>query len=395
MTEHVTEIVPPWNENGGETLLGWLGRMREETPYWQDGYGAHHVFRYADVHRILSDPDTFSSDFTRIMSKAQPLTKGELTSTDPPEHRTLRRVISGVFTPKMVTDLAPRIGRISHYLLDAVHDAEWDLVDRLSYPLSVTVIAELIGVPSSDQGLFRRWADQLREVRDNDSFAEDDYDEAQTTLAEIRSYMLQWARVRRENPGSDLISKLVTAEVDGESMDDDMIANFTRQLLLAGCIPAASLISNTIWTLDEHPAVWGELRRDRDLIPSVVEEVMRYRTPSPKTARVTTRAVELAERNIAANELVTVWLQAANRDPRVFPDPDRFDPRRQNGRQLAFGHGIHFCLGASLARLETRIALEAMLDRFYRIGVLPGVRSALYSREVFTPATLAVTTVPA
>ena len=190
-------------------------------------------------------------------------------------------------------------------------------------------------------------------------------------MSEIIDYFGKACRARRADPRDDLISALVTTEVDGRMLDDEEAANFSMLLLLAGHVTTTVLLGNAVRTFDENPGVWDELRADPALIPGAIEEVLRLRSPFMQVGRSTLRSVEVAGVELPADALVMPWLLAANRDPRAHHDPDRFDLHRGlgGGAQLAFGHGVHFCLGAPLARLEGRVALEELTRRYRRLSV--------------------------
>ncbi|MGH3933108.1 MAG: cytochrome P450, partial [Pseudonocardiaceae bacterium] len=246
-------------------------------------------------------------------------------------------------------------------LLDATGE-RFDLVDALAFPLPVIVIAELLGLPTEDRELFRTWADGLFSMQVDDPTDPELGSKVTAAMADITAYLTEYCRDRRADPREDLISALVTAEVDGRRLDDEEAANFSMLLLLAGHITTTLLLGNAVRTFDEHPGVWNELRTDPSLIPGAVEEVLRYRSPFTQVARATLGSAELSGVKIPADVIVTPWLLSANRDAQAHSEPDRFDIRRGvgGGAQLAFGHGIHFCLGAPLARLEGRVALEEL-----------------------------------
>ena len=381
-TEPLT--LPPTIEDGGDKLLAWLREMRDEQPVWRDEHGIWHVFRYADVEEILSDFALFSSDTSRLLPAAQTLAEGSLISMDPPQHRKLRRLISHAFTPKVVAGLAPRIGEVTNQLLDATGGAqEWDIVDELAYPLPVIVIAELLGLPTSDRALFRAWADQLFEMDFEDPNDPDLMPKVEAAMADMRAYLLEACLDRRAHPREDLISKLATAEVDGERLTDNEVVGFSTLLLIAGHITTTALLGNTVLCLDEQPAALAELRADRSLVPGALEEVLRYRSPFPQLGRVTMREAELSGTVVPPDVFVAPWILSANRDERAFADPDRFDIHREHNHQVAFGKGIHFCLGAPLARLEAKIALNILLDRYAEIHLQPGAHLDFYRNGVF------------
>jgi erythromycin 12 hydroxylase len=351
-------------------LLDWLRTMRDQHPVWPDRYGIWHVFRHADVEAITRDPATFSSDTARLTPAAAPIRRGMLTQLDPPEHRALRHLVSAAFTPRTVAALEPRIRTVTGELLDVAGE-RFDLVDALAFPLPVIVIAELLGLPTEDRGLFRTWADGLFAMQVDDPTDPEIGPRIAAAMADITTYLTQHCRDRRADPREDLMSALVTAQVDGRRLDDEESANFSMLLLLAGHITTTLLLGNAVRTFDEHPGIWDELRADPSVIPGAIEEVLRYRSPFTQVGRSTMHAAALAGVTIPADAIVTPWLLSANRDSRAHTDPDRFDIRRGlgGGAQLAFGHGIHFCLGAPLARLEARVALEELTTHYRALPV--------------------------
>jgi cytochrome P450 len=335
------------------------------------------VYGYPELQEILSDPATFSSNTMRLIPKGlMPDSEefsmaGFITQIDPPEHGKLRKLVSAAFTRKVVADLEPRIATLTHELLDAAQDrGRFELVTDLAYPLPVIVIAELLGVPSSDRALFKQWADALfqRDTKISLSRPPEEQDvDMQATLRpwkEMSSYLADHAAERRRQPRADLLTRLVEAEVDGEHLPDDQVVNFAIILLLAGHVTTTMLLGNTVLCLDAFPEQQDKVRADRASIPSAIEESLRLFTPFAALGRSTTREVELGGVTIPADQVLMAWVAAANRDPRQFPNPDVFDPGRDPNPHLGFGRGIHFCLGAPLARLEGQVALGILLDRF-------------------------------
>lgn len=362
---------PEVDLDGGATLLGWLRRMREEQPVWHDGSGNVHVFRHEDVQRIVARPAVFSSDtVTRLTGGDREPPGGTLLLLDPPKHGKMRRLVSTAFTAKMITDLEPRITEVAKELLDAVDldsgSGHFDLIDALANPLPVIVIASMLGVPISDRHLFQGWADALLTV---DAATPEGAAAFGQLVTELDGYLREHVKARREKEHDDLIGTLVAAEVDGQQLNDDDVVSFAALLLLAGHVTTSVLLGNVLLSLEGEPQLTAELRADRSRIPAYIEEVLRCRPPFLKIERVPTEDVEIAGEKVAANTMMYLWLLSANRDERVFTDPDRFTPGRTNAKQVAFGHGIHYCLGAPLARLEGRIALDLILDRFGSIGV--------------------------
>lgn len=379
----------PADEWGIASHQFWLrGRRAEQPVAFDEQQGVWNVFGFAETVQVLSDWRTFSSDVDRVFPSGQPewIKEGDLTQIDPPEHRKLRNLAGHAFTPKVVASLEPRISRIVHELLDVVAGRDrMELVTDLAYPLPVIVIAELLGVPSSDRHLFRQWADQMIAVQAQfaDTISGQGQEQVPAEQAGqssrsmldafqlIRGYMLEHATERRRRPREDLLTKLVQAEVDGERLTDNQVATFANLLLVAGHITTTMLLGNTVLCLDTHPEQAARVRENRALVPTAIEESLRFLTPFAANSRATTKEVELGGQRVPADRMLLLWLGAANRDPRQFPDPDTFNPARDPNPHLAFGRGIHFCLGAPLARLEGRVAVNILLDRFPELRTDP------------------------
>ncbi|MGV9774127.1 cytochrome P450 [Streptosporangium sp. NPDC003464] len=356
----------------------WLRGPRSGPPVEHDATtGIWNVHGFAEAQELLGDPTTYSSDTMRVIPKglmpdAEEFSlEGFITQLDPPEHGKLRKLVTSAFTRRVVAELEPRIAALTGELLDAARErGRLELVTDLAYPLPVIVIAELLGVPSSDRALFKKWADALFERDAKISLTEptEKQDAAlRATLGpwqEMSAYLAAHAAERRRHPRADLLTRLVEAEVDGERLPAEQVVNFAIVLLLAGHITTTMLLGNTVLCLDAFPEQQKRARADRALIPAVIEESLRLFTPFAALGRATTRETELGGVAIPADQLIMVWLGSANRDPRQFPDPGVFDPGRDPNPHLAFGRGIHFCLGAPLARLEGRVALNVLLDRF-------------------------------
>jgi cytochrome P450 len=272
-----------------------------------------------------------------------------------------------------VAGLEPRIAELTTQLLDEAGE-RFDLIDALAYPLPVVVIAELLGIPTSDRALFRAWADVLlsQEIDPDQALIEAGGQAVAAvapTIREMNAYFLDHIRSRRANPGNDLTSKLVQAEVDGERLADEEIVGFVGLLLIAGHITTTATLGNSVISFQGNPDAAAQVRADPALLPAAIEEVLRMRTPFPRLGRITKTDTEVGGVHIPGGQIVLPWLGAANRDERVFAHPDRFDIHRTPNPHLTFGHGIHFCLGAPLARLEARVALRLLLQRYRVIEV--------------------------
>lgn len=343
--------------------------MRSGSPVLQapPPFNLWMIFDYDGVRRTLTDHAAFSN--------AVPGPKNWFILFDPPRHTKLRGLLAKAFTPRMVTNLEPRIRQLSRQLLDqALSRREMDLASEYAVPLPMMVIADMIGIPPADWERFRRWSDAILRL----SYTLRGLDEAEAAQAlgafravtlEMDEYLRETIELRRasghsvDSPDADLLSRLMAAEVDGQRLSHEEILGFFQLLILGGQETTANLINNAILCLLENPDQLARLRRQMDLLPSAIEEVLRYRSPLQWIMRTPTRDIEMSGQIIPAGELVLPVIGSANRDPRQFPDPGRFDITRTPNPHIAFGHGIHFCMGAPLSRLEARIALTDLLER--------------------------------
>lgn len=377
-----TESITAWNTNPAHFWMN--GHRPEETVEFNDGMGAWFVTGYPEVQQVLADAKTFASDITSFFpqSDADPAVEemrgGNLLQMDGDFHRQRRKVVSHVFTPKVVADMEPRIARIAGELVDRIAgEKEFDFVTEIAYPLPVTVIAELLGVPASDQHLFIYWADKLMESKAVYYDADPGTDvqaAAAAAAAEywpMIDYMKQHAAERRRQPREDLITRLVQAEVDGERMTDAEVSSFGSLLLIAGHVTTTLLLGSTIMCLDRHQGAAKAVREDRSLVPAALEESLRLISPVPGVWRATTVDIAIGGHPVPADQLVVALVGAANRDPRQFADPEVYDITRDPNPHLGFGRGAHFCLGAPLARLEARVAMNILLDRLGDLRTIP------------------------
>ncbi|WP_343040623.1 cytochrome P450 [Streptomyces typhae] len=380
----------------------WLRGTRAEQPVeFDDDTGVWNVHGHPESVEVLSNPGSYSSDTVPVLVPDTPEyeKRGLLTQMDPPDHRKLRRLISRAFTPRLVAGLAPRIAALTRDLLDradARGTGTLELVDDLAHPLPVTVIADMLGVPSGDRALFREWSDAMI-PRDHASVGESLTTESAAAVfalsRRMSEYFAGYAEERRSDPRQDLLTQLVRAEVDGERLTGAEIGNLAQLLLVGGHVTTTMTLGNAILCLEAHPHERDRLRRDPARMPGVVEETLRMLTPFQVFHRVTTKDVRLGGRTLGAGQLVAVWAGAANRDERVFTDPQEFRPERDPNPHLAFGRGIHFCLGAPLARLEGRVALGILLERYPELSADPDSPPVLMrSPELTGPRSLPLRT---
>lgn len=329
----------------------------------EPGSGMWLLFDYDSVKRALHDHEAFSSVVETPTGKAPDW----LVFSDPPRHSKLRAIVMRAFTPKSIASLEPRVRELSRALLEPVLErGEMDLVADYSAPLPMIVIAELLGIPVADRQRFMHWAEVIMTL----SYTVSGGEEAARALREnvvvkeeMKAYFADLAARRQRAPQDDLLTRLVEAEVDGEHLTPSEFLGFFQLLLSAGTETTTHLINNALLCLLEHPDQLARLRAEPGLLPSAIEEVLRYRTPAQMVFRATKKDVELHGQVIPAGKLVLVMVGSANRDATKFPDADRFDITREPNPHIAFGHGLHFCLGAALSRMEGRVALTDLLER--------------------------------
>ncbi|MFD7084526.1 cytochrome P450 [Streptomyces sp. NPDC059918] len=340
------------------------------------------VTRYEDGLAALSDA-RLSSDVrdaadTRLLEQLPGTEResmlGNMLRSDPPDHTRLRRLVSKAFTARRVAEMRPRVQAVTDRLLDAVVAAgSADLVADFALPLPVTVISELLGVPVDERHEFQRWTDRMlmRGAQPPDPAVVNE------AWRHMRAYVTGLIGAKREEPGEDLLSALITARDEEQRLSEDELVAMVFLLLAAGYVTTVNLISGGIAMLLAHPDQLDLLRSDPALLPGAIEEFLRYDGPvSPGIARFAREDVEIAGVRVPRGATVLIGSAVADRDPGRFPDPDRLDITRADNAHLAFGHGIHYCLGAPLARLEGQIAIGTALRR------LPGLALAVPPAEI-------------
>jgi cytochrome P450 len=333
------------------------------------------VFGYDNVKRVLFAKDEFSSDIWRYAPKSLAAKSyvPNIFFTDPPHHTHLRALISSVFTPRRIAEMQPRIEQITSDLLDRVAGkGETDLFEDFCVPLPVLVITEMLGIPVDDPLRIKRLSDERMMVGEavlvgNEAPSKD-------PLKELHAIVQTVIEERRREPREDLISKLIEAEIGGERLDDQTVLQFCTILIMAGNETTTNLIGNTIRCLLDHPEELLRLRANPALLASAIEETLRYRSPVQFFFRCAPRDLDLGGHAIRQGQMVAAYIGSANRDETVFEASDRFDIGRTPNPHLAFGAGIHFCIGAPLARMEAQIAVGALLQRQKDIRWQEGIR---------------------
>ena len=355
-------------------------RMRDEEPVLHvPELGFWAISRYDDVKELLRHPERFSS--MRSLDPNDAMAQVPMIVVmDPPRHDALRSLLNRAFTPQRIAKLEPRIRTITSELIDAfIEEGRCDLWRGLSAPLPTIVIAELLGVPASDREMFKERSNALAESVGPGM----EIDSAQMAVAshpvmELAAYLSSIFEEKRVNPADDLMSALLEAEIDGQRLNQAEIVGFAVLLLIAGNETTTNLISNGAVLLDEHPEQRALLLEDPSRIPLAVEECLRFDSPVQGLERLVTEELEVGSVKLERGDRVFLMLGSANRDERATQGAERFDVSREKNAHLAFGFGSHFCLGASLARMEARIAFEELLSRLpdYRVA---GPTERLYS----------------
>jgi cytochrome P450 len=350
-----------------------FAKLRADAPVaWNATSGFWAVSRHADVMTVSTDTATFcSSQGILVQEIGHPYeTPPTMMHTDPPAHTRYRKLVQPAFKPSVMRDLEAMIGTRTALLLDEVPlDAPVDIVAAVAAPLPLYVIGAVLGLPDGDYDRLWRWSDAA--IPGAGDLSDD---ERMTLMGEMTVELLGLAAKRREDPHDDVASVLATVVLDGEMLTDDELGMFLVQLFVAGNETTRHAISGGLVALAESPEQWERLRNDRALVPVAAEEMLRWTTPVISFMRTATREVELGGTTVAAGEPVLMLYGSADRDESVFPNADRFDAGRDPNHHVAFGFGTHFCLGAALARLELRIVLEQMLDRYATVATAGPVK---------------------
>jgi len=361
----VTELYDPFSHELHDDPYPVYRRLRDEHPlYFCEARGIWVLSRFDDVWDAVHDPATFCSGqgiFPGMGEYNPDQMLPVMIMMDPPRHTQLRSLVNRAFTRRRIADWEESIRVIARDLVEALADAGGgDLVEELAKPLPTIVIADLLGVPREDRKAFRHWSDQLIQDNPDDPVATA---AAMEGGASLLAYFADLIALRRRSPQDDLLTALITAEIDGERMSEDELFAMCVLLLVAGNETTTNLLSNSAVLFDQYPDQWRAIVTNPSLLPGAIEECLRFDSPVQALARTLTRDVEIHDQAVSQGEKVLLVYGSANRDDREFSEPDTFDIQRTVDRQLAFGHGIHFCLGAPLARLEAQIAYSELLSR--------------------------------
>jgi cytochrome P450 len=350
-------------------------RLRDEDPVHHSPLDFWVLTRYEDVAVVLRDPRFIKEPLVSVVAARFGVTVPpgvglSMLDRDPPDHTRLRSLVSKAFTPRVVEGLRPRVQTIVDDLITRAEAVgSMDLIEEFAYPIPVNVICEMLGVPVEDHERFKGWSLDIARGLDSVWLPPESEIPKRSGAGRhaIGDYMRELIAERRASPRGDLLSALIAAEEAGDKLSEDELIATCILLLIAGHETTVNLIGNGTLALLRHPEELRRLRETPGLITSAVEELLRYDGPVQRTARITSTEVTIGGRTIAKGEMVMPFIGAADRDPSQFPDPDRLDLGRSDNRHIAFGWGIHFCLGAPLARLEGQIAIDTLVRR------LPGL----------------------
>jgi cytochrome P450 len=358
-------------------------RLREQDPvHWNARLNMWVVTRYDDVEHILHAIDRYSADrFRRIgegflaerphMRDVAGIMRDWAVYRDPPEHSRLRGLLNRTFTPRAIDAMRPQIQVIVDDLLDGMARSDHpDFVADFAFPLPAAVIATMLGVPRGDIGQIKVWSDQIAAYIGGAQAGRDNIEDAKQGLLSTCDYFHRLVADRRSSPRDDLLTLLLGAEDRGDMLSEEEVVANCVLLLFAGHETTANLLANGLFHLLRNPKQAAALRANPGLVATAVEEFLRYDPPVAGTIRVLTQDATLRGRRLLSGALVAAMLAAANRDPQQFDRPDDLDISRSPNRHLAFGHGIHFCLGAGLARLEAQLAFASLMRRFPRLRAL-------------------------
>jgi cytochrome P450 len=367
----------------------FLARLRTHAPVHSTPEGTFRLTRYRDVIRMLKEvPSGVRRKDGTVYGSLPDLQGGPggpgqfLLRLDPPDHTRIRKLMNQAFRPRAVAELRPRVRALVDELLDAAAErGEMDVIADLALPVPSTVICEMMGVPLTDRPMFTEWTALATHLLAAAMLTQEQLEQSVRAALHLAEYFRELIAERRKHLGDDILSNLIRAEEEGDRLTESELLAQSIGLLIAGFETTIGLIGNGVRAFALHPEQWQRLRAQPHLIESAVEECLRYDGPIVLTMRVTREDTVFDGHVIPADTPVMCFLAAANRDPEHFPDPDRFDIGRADNDHLAFGGGVHFCLGAHLARMEAQEAIGALARRFARIEPLSD--TVVWGRSLF------------
>ncbi len=372
-------LLPEFLENPFPTYH----KMREISPVaWSEKSKYWMCTGYEEIRNILGDM-AYEKQLQRwkqvnpllkMVPEVANLMKSRavwMLNMNPPDHTRLRGLVNRAFTPTMVKGMRPHIETIANHLIDGLEDKkEFDFVAEFAFQLPVIVIAKMLGVPEEDREKFKHWSNTLTDTLEPTPNLEH-LKKANKANEELYEYLRPLVQERRREPKNDLISALVAAEEDGKKLTEEEMLSNCILILVAGHETTVNLIGNTVRMLWQHPDQLALLKSNPELVPGAIGEVLRFESPVQTTRRLAGEDMELCGQHIKQGDMMVLFTGAANRDPKQWTDPDKFDITRDTKKHLAYGHGIHHCLGSSLADTEGQVALETLLKRMPDLKVLP------------------------
>ena len=341
-------------------------KWRAEQPIWwaEDAQGWV-LSRYDDVRSVLKDPANYSSELSS--ARSQSTLRLPLLHDDPPRHTSLRAIVNRSFTSRVMREIEAEVAAVVDQLLDDIDAGQpVDIAEALTIPLPVALISHFMGIPFERKDDFKRWSDSLTATGTAKTM-----EERMPDILEMMDFFRDEIPKRKRHPGDDLISKIVAAQVAGEALTEEVIVGYCQLLLIAGNETTTNLLSNLLHYIADHPDVWQTLGQDPTKVGNAIEECLRFDPPVHWISRIALQDAEFHGQKVGRGDTVYTVLAAANRDPDHYADPDRFRLDRPRSDHHTFGHGIHFCIGAPLARMEAQHALIGMLKRFQTVDHAP------------------------